>query len=578
MKKIFFPLIILIGFLYFPPLSLAAPTLSSSSDQSFNLYQGVTSLRPFTVTDVIGGEITKDFGIKISLPEGLSSIFDTKLSKEQFSVSGTAVTNGRVATNVQLQFEDKGRAIKIAILNDFIKGEQVILNGLYLKDIYVETKTGAMEYPMLAYSVTGTVRGSDRLIGYKINTDDRNRPDIPTSFTAEIDKSGGIILKWNDPWDLDLSRINIYRGKNLPASATVFQVVQPGIQQFIDTDVIIGDVLEYSIEANDGRNASDLVGPLNITVTAYVPPPPTPVVCPENEIGIDTNNDTIPDTCQKKPVTCLETEDAVDTGSDGVPDTCKKRPIVCAEGETAKDTDADGINDTCEKIVPQGKVCGEGETPIDTNNDGATDDCQKKIKEPMELPKATFADAVLVNFADYINPFKDTILTKLTGEAAAELFRRGVIKGQGDSGKFRGDLPVNRAEAAKMLLLARYETIDEVSYDGRFSDVLEGEWYTEFIAAAAEKGIINGYPNGTFRPEGTINAAEFLKMMALTFELELDLDYDYSDIPADAWFAKYVGIATRYELFPDRINTLDPGHDLTRDEFATAIFQYLKNR
>lgn len=54
--------------------------------------------------------------------------------------------------------------------------------------------------------------------------------------------------------------------------------------------------------------------------------------------------------------------------------------------------------------------------------------------------------------------------------------------------------------------------------DGRssagFSDVPTGSWYEETVSYMSENGIINGYPDGTFRPNKTISAAEFVSVTA----------------------------------------------------------------
>ena len=191
------------------------------------------------------------------------------------------------------------------------------------------------------------------------------------------------------------------------------------------------------------------------------------------------------------------------------------------------------------------------------------------------IPPAGYEDEVITAFYDYNNPFPDTNTNALEGMAAAELYRRAVIGGYPD-GEFKGWKAVNRAEAAKFLLLARFESITSVRNDGKFRDILDNQWYTSFVVTAAQKGIINGYPDGTFQPGRTVNTVEFLKMLTLSFDLETYLPHYYSDVPDDAWFAKYAGIAQKYNLFPDR-NTakLEPSRTLTRKEVAIAIYQYL---
>lgn len=175
------------------------------------------------------------------------------------------------------------------------------------------------------------------------------------------------------------------------------------------------------------------------------------------------------------------------------------------------------------------------------------------------------------------NPFPDTSLSTLEGEAAAHLFELGIISGFPD-GEFKGALPVNRAQAAKMLLNAAGKDVFELSNDGRFLDVANGQWYTSFVMSAAQHGIINGYPDASFRPERGINTAEFLKMITLAFDAEKNLSFTYKDVPLNEWFAVYAGLAQKYSLFPLRTAYLAPAAQLSRGDVAVAIYQLLKGK
>lgn len=198
--------------------------------------------------------------------------------------------------------------------------------------------------------------------------------------------------------------------------------------------------------------------------------------------------------------------------------------------------------------------------------------------EKRELPKANFEDSVLEDFAEFLNPFPDTDFEQLLGKAAAELNRREVIGGYPD-GEFKGDRLVNRAEAAKMLLLAKYGEVNDKDNSGNFSDVFDGEWYVKYVITAEEQGIINGYPDGTFGPGNTVNTAEFLKMLSLTFGLGTSYEHAYTDFAAEEWFSGFAGSATHFELFPERTATeLEPGRELTREEVAVALYQYLARK
>jgi hypothetical protein len=196
----------------------------------------------------------------------------------------------------------------------------------------------------------------------------------------------------------------------------------------------------------------------------------------------------------------------------------------------------------------------------------------------VDLPLAGFEDEVLVDTDAYSNPFPDTDRFSIEGRSAAELYRRGVLGGFPD-GEFKGDRDVNRAEAAKFLLLARFGVVADYANNRRFADVLDSQWYTRYVVRAAELGIIEGHPDGLFRPGNSVNTVEFLKMLSLTFDLKLNLPYSYDDVSSEAWYAQYAGIAEQYDLFPNRYDrVLNPGGALTRNEVAVAIYQYLSNR
>ena len=68
-----------------------------------------------------------------------------------------------------------------------------------------------------------------------------------------------------------------------------------------------------------------------------------------------------------------------------------------------------------------------------------------------------------------------------------------------------------------------------------FSDVLPDAWYTEAVTWAAENGIVNGYPDGTFRP-----------MSPLTREQMATLFFRYA-----GWCGKDVPTDTEQFSFPD---------------------------
>ena len=108
---------------------------------------------------------------------------------------------------------------------------------------------------------------------------------------------------------------------------------------------------------------------------------------------------------------------------------------------------------------------------------------------------------------------------------------RGVIVGYPD-GSFRPNRQVNRAEAVKILLGAANIAAPRPGATP-FVDTPQAEWFTPFVAKAKDLGIISGEPSaaGTaFVPARSVSRVEFIKMMLLVFEEDLS-EFEQSDEP-----------------------------------------------
>lgn len=196
------------------------------------------------------------------------------------------------------------------------------------------------------------------------------------------------------------------------------------------------------------------------------------------------------------------------------------------------------------------------------------------------VPVAGFENEVITNTTvdnakPLVNPFNDVNQNNLEGIAAITLFDRGVVGGYPD-GQFKGQKLVNRAEMSKFILLALGQNISDLSNNGKFLDVKDGEWYVKYVITAANKGIVNGYADKTFKPAQNINTAEFLKMITFAFNLEKNMAYGYGDVNAGDWYAQYAGVAQKYNLFPGRSSNLEPAREITRYEAVVAIYKLIK--
>jgi peptidoglycan hydrolase-like amidase len=154
------------------------------------------------------------------------------------------------------------------------------------------------------------------------------------------------------------------------------------------------------------------------------------------------------------------------------------------------------------------------------------------------------------------NPFRDAIRF---------VRARGIVEGYPD-GTFKPNNRINRAEFTKIVIEAKFDSIPEQS--SCFSDVPNGEWFTKYVCLAKQEGIIDGYPDGTFKPAQEINIAEALKITLETF---------YTNIPnvQGEWFMKYRRYAENNNLFlTDRWTAM--ATRLTRGEMAELIYRILR--
>ena len=92
----------------------------------------------------------------------------------------------------------------------------------------------------------------------------------------------------------------------------------------------------------------------------------------------------------------------------------------------------------------------------------------------------------------------------------ATLENAGVIVDTRTNGKFRPNDAITRAELASMI--AQFAGLESASA-AKFNDVGSRYWAAEEIAIAAKMGWINGYPNGSFRPDRNVTRAELMAMV-----------------------------------------------------------------
>jgi rare lipoprotein A len=115
----------------------------------------------------------------------------------------------------------------------------------------------------------------------------------------------------------------------------------------------------------------------------------------------------------------------------------------------------------------------------------------------------------------------------------------------------------------------------------KFSDIYKSMWYYPYIKKGAEINIIGGYPDGTFKPEQTVNKAESFKMTMLADATTLPAvtEDPFADVPAGEWFAPYfLEGKNRQIVYITMGGNANPATEMTRSTFAELVYRYLKSK
>ena len=136
---------------------------------------------------------------------------------------------------------------------------------------------------------------------------------------------------------------------------------------------------------------------------------------------------------------------------------------------------------------------------------------------------------------------------------------------------------ITRAEATTIFfrLLTEESRSQFWATENRYSDVSAGRWYYNAVSTMTRAGIVNGYPDGTFRPNAPITRAEMAKIIALF--AKLDKSTDRFPDAAGHWAEAYIRLAAGngwIEGYPD--GTFRPNQSITRAETVTMIDRVLE--
>jgi hypothetical protein len=156
--------------------------------------------------------------------------------------------------------------------------------------------------------------------------------------------------------------------------------------------------------------------------------------------------------------------------------------------------------------------------------------------------------------------------------AAAINFVRneGIVTGY-DDGTFRPDQTINRAEFTKIIITANFtqEAIDNCESEDLFTDVHQSDWFADYVCIGKNDNVISGYDDGSFGPASPVNFAEAAKIVVNAFGIKTNP----KDTAQTVWWKPYVFAMSRIGGLPPSFT--DPNQLLTRGEMAEIIYRVM---
>lgn len=222
----------------------------------------------------------------------------------------------------------------------------------------------------------------------------------------------------------------------------------------------------------------------------------------------------------------------------------------CGYTETVEETKRDNIDDITAILIPA----------LQANTDdhyayliGYSDGTVRPNGKITRAEVATIffrllSDDTRAKYWSSKNDFSDVPAGKWYNNAVSTLSSMGVIGGYAD-GTFRPDAPISRAEFAKIAVSFTQNT-GAAAYN-YFTDVKTTDWFAPYVTAAKDAGLIEGYSDGSFKPENKITRAEACAIVNRTLgrkpsksHMKISGRIDWPDVQPTDWYYEAIMEAT----------------------------------
>ncbi len=190
--------------------------------------------------------------------------------------------------------------------------------------------------------------------------------------------------------------------------------------------------------------------------------------------------------------------------------------------------------------------------------------CQLQVAEAFYKADGECSTATNPNsFVPSGDGFNDVSNSNPSFSAIEYLRDEAIVEGFDDN-TFRPEKEISRAAFTKIIIEAEFSATEIGNCDAvPFSDTPASEWFTPYVCVAVRNDILNGFPDGTFRPGKSVSFAEAAKILAIAYESGV--------LTADPWYRPYIEFLADQNAIPTSLTA--PAENITRAEMAEMIWR-----
>ncbi|MDR1159241.1 MAG: S-layer homology domain-containing protein, partial [Syntrophomonadaceae bacterium] len=141
-----------------------------------------------------------------------------------------------------------------------------------------------------------------------------------------------------------------------------------------------------------------------------------------------------------------------------------------------------------------------------------------------------------------------------------------------EDGTVQADRVISRAEAAAIFFRLLADANKDAYVVSGLTDLESGAWYYQSVAYLNSQGIISGYPDGSFKPDGNITRAEYAAMVSRFDELAAGSGVAFYDVPNEHWAVNYINsTASKGWVSGFEDGSFRPENNVTRAQVVTIV-------